>query len=73
MSTYTYSAARQNLASILEEAKTSSSVFIQRKNGDLFQLVPVSPKSSPLDIPGIDTNITASEIVSAIRESRERT
>ena len=27
---------------------------------------------SPLDVPGIDTDVTAQEIVEAIREGRER-
>jgi len=72
MGTYTYSSARQNLAMLLEEAKKSSSVFIKRKNGDLFKLIPVKPKKSPLDIPGIKSSITTAQIVSAVRESRER-
>ena len=72
MSTYTYSSARQKLASILDEAKSSKCVYIQRKNGDLFQLTPVQPKRSPLDVPGIKTNITTKQIVDAVRESRAR-
>jgi hypothetical protein len=30
------------------------------------------PKKSPLDIPGIDTNITMDEILESVRECRER-
>jgi antitoxin Phd len=71
MQVYTYSEARQKLATILEEAENSGKVLIRRKDGRSFALVPEKVASSPLDIPTIKANITTQEIVDIIREGRE--
>jgi len=70
MNVYTYSQARQKLSSVLDSAKQSGKVLIRRKDGSTFSLSPVVLPQSPLDIKGIKTDITSSEIVSFIRESR---
>ena len=44
---------------------------IAKKSG-LPVLRPVRASRSPLDVPGVDTDVTAAEIVAAVRESRER-
>jgi len=72
MTTYTFSEARQNFASILEKAKMEGSVLIKRKDGSLFAIQPVTKKDSPLDVEGINLGITSSEIVEIVREVRER-
>ncbi len=72
MNVYTCSEARQQLATLLDQAKATGKVLIRRKDGSTFSLRPENPTSSPLDIDGIDTDISTSEIVSIIRESRER-
>jgi hypothetical protein len=48
-------------------------VIITRKDGNSFKLVAIDKKSkkSPLDIKGIDTDITTEEILDVIRECRE--
>ncbi len=71
MSTYTYSTVRQKLSAILDEAKSTHSVFIKRQNGDLFQITSVPRKKSPLDVPSIQTQITTTDILSAIHTSRK--
>ncbi len=72
MKVYTFSQARQNFASILEEAKREGEVRIKRKDGTVYSIRPVQKKGSPLDVEGVDLSLTAEEIVAAIREIRER-
>ena len=72
MKVYTYSEARQRLASLLDEARRAGEVRIRRRDGTEFMLRPVNAPGSPLDVPGVDTGLGRAEILSAIRESRER-
>ncbi|HBH49193.1 MAG TPA: prevent-host-death protein [Bacteroidales bacterium] len=72
MQVYTYSEARQKLASVLEEAENTGKVLIRRKDGRTFSLVPEKNISSPLDVPSIEVKITTQEIVDIVREGRER-
>jgi hypothetical protein len=48
-------------------------VIITRKDSARFKSVPITKKTrkSPLDIEGIDTDITTREIVDVLRECRE--
>ncbi len=71
MNLYTYSEARQKLASVLNEAKRDGQVIIKRKDGTVFIITPDIPKRSPLDVKGVKTNITKKEILSVLREIRE--
>ena len=70
MMVYTYSEARQKLAQLLDEVLEEGEVRIKRKDGQEFVVKPVSKKSSPLDVPGIDLGINATEIVQFIQEGR---
>ena len=72
MTVYTYLEARRKLAAVLDEAQIKGKVLIRRRDGTVFALVPEPQPSSPLDIPGIDTDVTTDEIISCIREGRER-
>jgi hypothetical protein len=72
MKVYTYSEARQRLASVLDEARKAGEVRIRRRDGTEFTLRPVKTRGSPLDVPGVDTGLGRAEILAAIRESRER-
>jgi antitoxin Phd len=73
MKVYTYSEAREKLASILEESKTEE-VVIRRRRGDMYAIVPrpAHPRRSPFDVAGLSKGITKQEIIEAVRESRER-
>jgi hypothetical protein len=48
-------------------------VIITRKDGNRFKLISINKKSkkSPLDIKGIDTDVTTREIIEVVRECRE--
>lgn len=72
MNVYTLSEARQRLAAVLEEAQRKGAVRIKRRDGSEFEIAPVRPKASPLDVEGVDLDLSAEEIVSAIRETRAR-
>jgi antitoxin (DNA-binding transcriptional repressor) of toxin-antitoxin stability system len=69
---YKYSEARQNFSTVLNTA-LKEEVIITRKDGNKFRLVAITKKSkkSPLDIEGIDTDITTDEVIDVIRECRE--
>ena len=68
---YTYSEARQKLASLLEKAIQEGEVRIRRKDGQIFIIVPEETTGSPLDIEGIDLDLTQEEIVEFIHEGRK--
>ncbi len=72
MQVYTYSEARQKLASVLEQAENTGKVLIRRKDGHTFALTPEKTVSSPLDVPSIKAAITTQEIVNIVRNGRER-
>lgn len=70
-SVYTYSEARQNLASLLEKAMREGEVRVKRKDGQTFLIVPEAASGSPLDIEGVDLDLTKEEIVQFIHEGRK--
>ncbi len=72
MTEYTYSEARQNLAALLEQASQEGEVRIRRRDGRVFVVRPKEAGGSPLDLPSVDLNVSTEEIVSMIREGRER-
>jgi len=67
---YTYTEARQNLASLLDKAVQEGEVRVKRKDGQTFVIRPERKASSPLDVEGVDLGITTTEIVQFIREGR---
>ena len=72
MRVYTYSEARQNLASLLEIAQRDGAVRIRRRDGRSFLVRPERSGASPLDVEGVDLGVTTDEIVAIIREGRQR-
>ena len=72
MKVYTYSEARQRLATVLERARREGSVRIRRKDGQSVVLRPELHEGSPLDVPGTDLGLTRDEIVGFVREGRRR-
>ena len=70
MQAFTYSEARQNFAKLLILAQTEE-VEIRRKDGALFSLTSkLKRTTSPLDVPGIKTDISTQDILDAISKSR---
>jgi PHD/YefM family antitoxin component YafN of YafNO toxin-antitoxin module len=72
MTVYTFSEAQQKLASILDEAERQGAVRIKRRDGSEFEIAPVREERSPLDVEGIPLDLTAEEIIAALKESRSR-
>ena len=70
MKVYTYSEARQKLKSVLERAKREGRVLIRRRDGTTFVITPEHISGSPLDVKGINADISADEIVSFVHEGR---
>ena len=58
MKVYTYSEARRWFSRVLDEA---------REGGEIIASV-----GSPLDVPGVDADLSRDDIMGAIREGRER-
>lgn len=71
MRVFNYSEARQKFSTLLNLA-LKDDVFITRKDGSKFKLVHVEdePIKSPFDVEGIDVDLTTSEIVEILRDSR---
>ncbi len=72
MRIYTFSEARQKLASLLDRVRTEGEVRIRRKDGSVFAVRQVTGKKSPLEVKGVQSSLTADEIVEFVREGRER-
>ncbi len=72
MKVYTYSEARQNLATLLEEAKRQGGVCIRRRDGSSFVLRPEQVTKSPFDVNASGAGLRREQIVRAIHESRKK-
>jgi len=70
MKIYTYSEVRQHLADLLDRARREE-VAIRRRTGDLFIVTLRKKARSPFDIPVVKTRATTTDIIEAVRESRE--
>lgn len=72
MKVFTYSEARQNLSKLLTLAQKEE-IEIRRKDGSVFILRAKRDKpKSPFDVPGVKTSVTTSDVLDAIKESRQR-
>ncbi len=71
MRVFTYSEARKRLAEVLDLAENDE-VVIKRRNGETFSLKRIRKAVSPFDIEGMKLDILTTELVAAVRESRER-
>jgi len=70
MKEYTFSEARQRLASLLDRARKEGAVRIRRRDGQKFILRPDRHSRSPLDVPGLGLKIRRDEVIEIIRSSR---
>jgi len=70
--TYTYSEARQRLATLLDQARREGRVQIRRQDGSTFLLQPVTASRSPLDVPGVSSALRPGELIALVREEREQ-
>ncbi len=72
MTTYTYSEARQNFAAVLDKAKKEGKVLIKKRDGSSFILSPLPLAESPLNVKGINIDLTSQEIIDVLKEVRRR-
>jgi hypothetical protein len=72
MQTYSYTKADRDFSAIINDAKKNGLAMIQWLDGTLFSLRPEFPEKSPFDVPGEKVDIPRDEIVSIVREGRER-
>lgn len=73
MIVYTYSKARQQLASLLKRAKKDGQVIIKKKDGQTFlvkAIKDVDSDVSPFDVKGVKMDISSDDIVKYIHEGR---
>jgi hypothetical protein len=72
MTTFSTAEAQKQLSKLLEQARAQGEVRIKGIDGQEFIVRPVN--RSPLDVGQVEVNppLTADEIVSAVREGRER-
>jgi len=70
MKEYTFSEARQRLASLLDRAQKEGAVRIRKRDGRKFILQPDTQSQSPLNVPGLNLDIGRNEIIEVIRLSR---
>ena len=73
MKVYSYSDARQQLAELLSRARQEGQVEIRRRDGQAFIIRPTATAGSPLDVPGVDSDLSREEVVGLVRESRRST
>jgi hypothetical protein len=69
---YPYNEAQKRLADLLREAFSFGEVRLRGQDGQVFVITPESLKPSPFEVEGIDLGISTSEVVSFVREGRER-
>jgi hypothetical protein len=70
MRVYTVSEARRRLATLLEEARRDGAARIRRRDGTTFVVTPEPIARSPLDVEGVQADLTLDEILGFIREGR---
>lgn len=72
MKQYTCSEAMKDLLAVLDTAKKDGAVKIHRADGQSFVVTPESPFSLPPEMESLNLGLTNDEIVSIVREGRER-
>jgi prevent-host-death family protein len=73
MKSYSYSEARGNFATVLDEAERDGAVEIRRRDGSVFRILPLrKSKASPLDVRGVKLGLSAADLIAIVREGRER-
>ena len=70
MNIYTFTEAREKLASLLDQAAREGEVRIKRRDGQVFVLRLLERSDSPLNVKGVDLKLTRQEILESIAEGR---
>ncbi|MFY9790298.1 MAG: type II toxin-antitoxin system prevent-host-death family antitoxin [Candidatus Sulfotelmatobacter sp.] len=73
MKSYSYSEARGNFATVLDEAARDGVVEIRRRDGTVFRILPLrTGTASPLDVKGVKVRLSTGDLAAIVREGRER-
>jgi len=72
MMIYTYTEANKDLSKLLDIAKSGHEVFIRRENGEMFAVKFSFKQGKTYNLPDTDLGLSRDEIISCIREVRER-
>ena len=73
MKSYSYSEARGNFATVLDEAERDGAVEIRSRDGTVFRILPLrKSKASPLDVKGVKLKVSAADLDAIVREGRDR-
>ncbi len=72
MKEFTYSEARQQFAAVLNRARRDGAVRIRRRDGQAFILSPDVRSGSPLDVPGLNLDLSNEELVALVHEGRRQ-
>ena len=73
MKSYSYSEARGNFATVLDEAERDGAVEIRRRDGTVFRISPLRKfRGSPLNVKGVKLRVSTADLVAIVREGRER-
>ena len=72
MTTFTAQQVRQQLETVLRAARSQGETRIRTQHGQKYAVRPVAATASPFDIPGVDLRLSAEEILSLVRQGRER-
>jgi antitoxin Phd len=70
MNTYTFTEAREKLASLLDQAARDGEVRIRRRDGKVFVIRLQKRLDSPLNVKGLDLKLTRKDILASIIEGR---
>ena len=70
MKTYTFTEAREKLASLLDQAAREGEVRIKRRDGQIFVIKLYKRIDSPLNVKGLKLNLTRKDILESIQEGR---
>lgn len=70
MNVYTDAEAQQNLELVLDRAVQEGEVQIWRNDGRVFVVRLVPTPHSPLDVAGLNWELTTEEILEAVQEGR---
>jgi hypothetical protein len=70
---YTSSEVQKQLPTLLKKALSEGQLIFKTQDGQFFVISPIQPiKESPFEVRSIKLGISTSDILQAIRESRER-
>jgi hypothetical protein len=69
MKVFSLSEASRQLSVVLNLAQSEGEVRVSMRDGRMFSIRPVPSKKSPLDISGVDSNLTTEDILNSIHES----